>query len=78
MNFSPIYLFVSGIGFTEILLVAVVVFIVFGAKRLPEIMRSVGKALNEFKKVTSDLQNEALKEMERTESLGNEDDKSRK
>ncbi len=38
------------IGFTEILLILFVVLILFGAKRLPELARSVGKAVSEFKK----------------------------
>ena len=39
-----------GLGFQEILLVLLVALLVFGAARLPEIGRSLGKALSEFKK----------------------------
>ena len=37
-------------GIWEIILILVVVLILFGAKRLPELSRSLGKSLGEFKK----------------------------
>jgi sec-independent protein translocase protein TatA len=40
----------GGIGAPEIILVVVGIVVLFGAKRLPEIARSVGKAKGEFKK----------------------------
>lgn len=38
------------IGWPEILLVVVVILLLFGAKRLPDLARSLGKSLREFKK----------------------------
>ena len=38
------------LGPTEIVLIVLVVILLFGAKRLPEIARSLGKAKGEFKK----------------------------
>ncbi|MFA5042435.1 MAG: twin-arginine translocase TatA/TatE family subunit [Kiritimatiellia bacterium] len=38
------------IGWPEILLILLVVLLLFGAKRLPDLARSLGKSLNEFKK----------------------------
>ena len=46
------------IGPLEILVVSVIALIVFGPQRLPEIARSVGKALNEFKRQASDIRAE--------------------
>jgi len=43
------------IGFTEILLILFVVLILFGAKRLPELARSIGKSVSEFKKGMNDI-----------------------
>jgi sec-independent protein translocase protein TatA len=40
----------GSIGVPEVLLVVGVIVVLFGAKRLPEIARSVGKAKGEFKK----------------------------
>ena len=39
-----------GFGPTEWILVVLVVFLFFGAKKLPELARSLGKSLNEFKR----------------------------
>ncbi len=39
-----------GIGWSELLLIFLVVLLIFGAKRIPEIARSLGQAANEFKK----------------------------
>jgi sec-independent protein translocase protein TatA len=46
------------IGPLEVLLVGVIALIVFGPQRLPEIARSVGKALAEFKRQASDMRAE--------------------
>jgi sec-independent protein translocase protein TatA len=37
------------IGFTEVLLILLLALLLFGAKRLPELARSLGKAVKEFK-----------------------------
>lgn len=38
------------IGTTEIILIVVVILILFGARRIPELMRSLGSGVREFKK----------------------------
>ena len=38
------------IGWPEILLILLIVLLLFGAKRLPDLARSLGKSLREFKK----------------------------
>ena len=48
----------GNLGFTEILMIVVVVLLLFGAKRLPEIGSSFGKGIREFKKSLSDVNNE--------------------
>lgn len=44
-----------GIGFQELLLILIIALLVFGAARLPEIGRALGKSLSEFKKGMQDL-----------------------
>lgn len=39
-----------GLGFQEILLILLIALLLFGARRLPEIGKALGKAINEFKK----------------------------
>ena len=46
----------SNIGMTEILVILVIVLLLFGAKRIPEIAGSMGKGITEFKRNMSDAQ----------------------
>ena len=46
------------IGWPEIILVLIIALLLFGAKRLPEIGRSMGKAIKEFKKSFKDVTDE--------------------
>ncbi len=51
------------IGIEKILLIMIVVLLLFGAKRIPEIGSSLGRGIREFKKSVNDLQNEARSEI---------------
>ena len=42
-----------GLGPTEIILILVVVLLLFGGKKIPELMRGVGKGIREFKTANS-------------------------
>ena len=48
----------GNLGIGEIILILVIFLLLFGAKRLPEFARSLGKSLKEFKKATTDITNE--------------------
>ena len=51
--------FISGIpGGAEVLLILFIILLLFGAKKLPELSRSLGKSLGEFKKGKEDLEKE--------------------
>lgn len=43
-----------GVGWQEILLIIVIILLLFGAKRIPEVMRSIGKGVRELKRGMSD------------------------
>lgn len=47
------------LGLTEIALILVVVLVLFGGKRIPELAKALGKAQYEYKKAKEMLQNEA-------------------
>jgi sec-independent protein translocase protein TatA len=49
---------------TEILIIMVIVLLLFGTKRLPELARGMGKSLREFKKATSGLEEELRRALE--------------
>jgi sec-independent protein translocase protein TatA len=47
-----------GLGYQEILLILVIVLILFGAQRLPDLARSLGSSVKEFKKGVTELKDE--------------------
>ena len=61
-----------GLGYQELLLILVVVLILFGAQRLPDLARSLGSSVKEFKKGV----NEAEKEDSAAAAKKNEDKKA--
>ncbi len=44
-----------GLGTTELIVIGVIVFLIFGAKRIPEIGKGLGGALKEFKQIKKDI-----------------------
>lgn len=42
-------LLIAGLGATEIILIVVVVLLLFGGKKIPELMRGLGRGIKEFK-----------------------------
>ncbi len=51
----------SNIGFGEIVVILLIILILFGASKLPEIGRSLGRAIYEFKKAMKDAGEEDSK-----------------
>lgn len=47
----------GSLGFSEIMMILVIGLIIFGPKKLPEIGRSLGKALREFRRASNDIVN---------------------
>ena len=56
------------IGPLEILTVAVLALVVFGPQRLPEIARNIGKAINEVRRMTSEMKSELRDGMSTTDT----------
>lgn len=56
--------FLDGIGSMELLLVFVLALVLFGGKGLPNIARGLGRAVREFKKATSGVEEEIKRAME--------------
>ena len=63
------------LGFTEIILIVLFVLIVFGAKRVPELARALGRASYEFKKAKNTLENESRELADAAEKAAENDDK---
>ena len=51
-------LFLQGVGFQEILLIGLFVLVFFGAKKIPEFMKGLGKGVREFKDSVKDVKKE--------------------
>jgi len=48
----------GNLGAGEIILIVLVVLLLFGAKKIPELARGIGKGMSEFKKGLKDVENE--------------------
>jgi len=55
-----------GIGMTELLVILAVALIVIGPKKLPELARSLGKGLAEFRRASTEMRREFLEVAEET------------
>jgi TatA/E family protein of Tat protein translocase len=58
-GFIPLFFNISG---GEIFIILLIVFIVFGPAKIPEVARSLGRMMNEVKKASSDISREFRKE----------------
>ena len=50
-------LFLSGVGFQEIILIGLFVLVFFGARKIPEFMKGLGKGVKEFKEGVKESEN---------------------
>ena len=48
-------LFIGGIGMQEVLLIALVILLFFGGKKIPELMKGLGKGIKSFKEGMSEV-----------------------
>ncbi len=63
------------LGITEIVLILVVVLVLFGGKRIPELAKALGKAQYEYKKAKEMLQNEAQDLKDTVQKVVEQEDK---
>ncbi len=67
-----------GLGPTELIIVLVVVLLLFGAKRLPEIAQGLGKGIKEFRKSVKDTTDELKGSLDEPPRKPNDSDKEKK
>jgi TatA/E family protein of Tat protein translocase len=56
----------SNIGFSEILLILLIIIILFGPKKIPELAQSLGKGIREFKKAIEDAKDNVIEDKKDT------------
>ncbi len=58
-------LFLGNIGAGEIILIALIIILMFGAKRIPELMKGLGKGVRSFKEGINDIEKDINKEIDK-------------
>src|SRR4026209_323818 len=61
----------GSIGMPELIIILVIALIIFGPRKLPELGKSLGRSINEFKKASTDLQNTLEQEIKIEEQKEN-------
>ena len=64
-------LFLGSLGSQEIIIIALVILLLFGGKKIPELMRGLGKGVSQFKKGMNDIEQEINAEPEKKEEIQN-------
>ena len=57
LSYTRISIMFGSIGMPELIIIFVIALIIFGPRKLPELGRSLGKSINEFKKASNELRN---------------------
>ena len=58
------------LGFPELIVIFIIALLVFGPKKLPELGKSLGKGLKEFRKATDDLKSTWNEQIQEAEQIG--------
>jgi len=60
-------LLLGGLGTGEVILIALIVLLLFGGKKIPELMRGIGKGVKNFKDGLNDVENEIKSDINKDE-----------
>jgi sec-independent protein translocase protein TatA len=63
-----------GLGIPELIVIFVIALVVFGPKRLPDLGKSIGRAMSEFKKAQQEFQESVQSEMKEVQKTANLDE----
>lgn len=64
---TPVILALGPLGTSEMIIIAVLVLVLFGAKKLPTFARSLGRSMGEFKRAKDEFESELHRSIEETE-----------
>jgi sec-independent protein translocase protein TatA len=60
-----LFAFIGNLGAMEIIIIVLVILLLFGAKRIPEMAKGIGKGMREFKKAVRDVEEEITDDKEK-------------
>jgi len=60
-------LLLGGLGTGEVIIIALIVLLLFGGKKIPELMKGIGKGVKNFKDGLSDVETEINKDIQKGE-----------
>jgi len=58
MSITTVFCFLGSLGGTEVMMIMLAILLFFGAKRIPELARGLGKGIREFKDATKEIKND--------------------
>ena len=61
---NPIVAFIEGVGGPELMMIMFIVLLLFGANKMPELAKGLGKSVREFKKAASGIEDEIRRAMD--------------
>lgn len=67
-----ITLIIGGLGGPELIVIALIVLLLFGGKKVPELMKGLGKGIREFNNAKANIQSEIKEGMKEVESAEKE------
>lgn len=67
-----------GLGTPELILIGVIILVLFGAKKIPELMQGLGKGIKEFKKASNDIEQDIKNSVEEKPKVTEKTDSDKK
>jgi len=58
ITFKPVFLLIGPIGWSELVIILILILLFFGPKRLPDVAEALGKSIRRFKKATREISDE--------------------
>lgn len=76
MAATSTYAFLPTLGTTEAIVIFILILLLFGAKKIPELARGLGKSMGEFKRAREDFENEVQRAADDLEDKSDKDEKN--
>lgn len=55
---STLFLFIGSLGMQELLIILLIILLLFGAKKIPELAKGLGRGIREFKDASKEIKSE--------------------